>query len=231
MLRDLPVHAPIVKRIHEVNLRLRIDGYFPLRPDDLGGILLPRSHHAGCVEVGELAVVEFDQSDGVVAVVVLAQVWFDGCDSYRGDAFHFAVLPEEPEGQVDVVDGAVDEDPAGELGVGDEEAARVQLVAGLAAHYGGCAQCAGGHFSMCVAVGGIEAAREAAHYFEVWFFGRCVKDGLGLYTAIPSSVKPSIISSYHFLPEGGHTTSTLVDNGFSQRTCFSALIALIACSA
>lgn len=79
------------------------------------------------------------------------------------------------------MDGAVDEYPAGELGVGDEEAARVQLVAGLAAHYGGCAQCTGGHFGVCVAVGGVEAAREAAHYFEVWFFGRCVEDGLGLY--------------------------------------------------
>ena len=56
---------------------------------------------------------------------MLAQVGLNGCDAARYDGFYDCVLAEEPEGEVDVVDGAVDEDAAGEFGVGYEEAARV----------------------------------------------------------------------------------------------------------
>ena len=60
-----------------------------------------------------------------------------GCDAGGYDGLDEGVLAEEPEGQVDVVDGAVDEDAAGELGVGYEDAARVELVACLAPEDGG----------------------------------------------------------------------------------------------
>jgi len=63
------------------------------------------------------------------------------------------------------MDGAVDEDPAGELRVCDEETAGVELVACLAAEDAGSADCAGARLLEGVAVGSVETAGEAAHYF------------------------------------------------------------------
>ena len=72
---------------------------------------------------------------------------------------------EEPEREVDVMDGTVDEDAAVALRVRDEEARLVEEVAGVASHQVGRANGAGFDFGMGVAVGGVEAAREAGHDF------------------------------------------------------------------
>lgn len=115
----------------------------------------------------DLAAVEFDDADAdaVVAVVVSPQLGVHGGDADRRHALDRRVLAEEPQRGIDVVDGAVDEDAAGELGVGDEEAGRVELVAGLGAEDGGAPDQAGAHFGVRVAVGGVEAAGEAADDF------------------------------------------------------------------
>ena len=96
---------------------------------------------------------------------MFAQVGLHGCDAGRYDGFDKRVLAEEPQAKVDVVDGAVDEDAAGEFGVGDEEAAWVELVACLASEDGGAADEPGVGFVPGVAVGGVEAAGESAHDF------------------------------------------------------------------
>ena len=86
------------------------------------------------------------------------------------------------------MDAAVDEDAAGVLGVGDEEAGRVELVAGLGAEDDGAADGAGAGFGEGVAVGGVEAATEAAEDFlgGVRGEGGAVggADGLGLDTGV-----------------------------------------------
>ena len=101
--------------------------------------------------------------------MVFAQARLHGCDAGGHDGFYEGVLAEEPEGEVDVVDGAVDEDAAGELGVGYEEAARVEFVACLAPEDGWAPDEPGVHFVPGVSVGGVEAAGEAAHDFQVRF--------------------------------------------------------------
>lgn len=131
--RDLPPDPGRFVDGHEVRRRVQVDGQFALRADDLGRVFLARGHHARRVQVGDAAAVELDDADRVVAVVVPAEVGLHGGDAAGDDGLDRRVLAEEPEGEVDVVDGAVDEDAAGELGVGDEEAARVEFVARLAA--------------------------------------------------------------------------------------------------
>ena len=134
-LRDLPPDAPRFIDLHQVLLRAHVDGQFALRTDNLGGILLARSHHPAGVKVGDFAVPEFYHPDRVVAIVVLAQLGRDGGDAAGGDGFDHTIAifvgAEEPEREIDVVDTAVDEDAARILGVGNEEARRIRLVAGL----------------------------------------------------------------------------------------------------
>lgn len=65
------------------------------------------------------------------------------------------------------MDGAVDEDPAGELCVFDEEAGRIEFVAGLRAEDTGDAYGTSGDFVGGVTVRGVEAAGEGAHDFLV----------------------------------------------------------------
>lgn len=73
---------------------------------------------------------------------MLAQLGLHGCDINGVDGLDARVAAEEPEREVHVVDVAVGEDAAGELGVGDEEAGWVELVAGLGAKDAGAADCA-----------------------------------------------------------------------------------------
>lgn len=83
---------------------------------------------------------------------------------------------EVPQGQVNVVDGAVDEDTSVALAVADEETSLVEQVAGLTADHEGLADCltledlGGG-----ITVGVVESARESSHDFELGV-------GLGCFT-------------------------------------------------
>ena len=63
------------------------------------------------------------------------------------------------------MDRTIDEYTAGELGVGDEEAGWVELVAGLGAEDGGAADESAVHFLEGVPVGVVEASGESAHDF------------------------------------------------------------------
>ena len=78
------------------------------------------------------------------------------------------------------MDVAVDEDAAGELGVCDEEAARVVFVACLGSEDGGAADGAVGGEGVGIQVRGIEAAGETAHYFDVRVAGCGGEDLLAL---------------------------------------------------
>ena len=179
--RDFPPYTRRLVDMDQIRHRLGVDGEFALGANDLSTVILAGGHHARAVEIGDAAAVELDDADGVVAVVVFPQLGLHGRDAGADDALDDAVLAEEPQGEIDVVDGAVDEDAAAEFGVGDEEARGVEHVAGLGAEDGGAPDEARVHFGPGVAVGGVEAAGEAAHDFEVGFLFGGVDDGLGLF--------------------------------------------------
>lgn len=201
VLGNLATDTGLVEDVDQVQSRLGVHGQLTLGTDDLGGVFLTGGHHARGVEVGNLAVVELHQTDGVVAVVVLAQVGLNGSDTHCGHGLDLAILTEEPQSQVDVMDGAVHEDTTRELGVGDEEPGGVQLVAGLTAHDGGRTNSTSRHLVECVTVGGIEATGETAHHFQFGLLGCCVEDGLGLLrrdmlAALPEGIEGKEVGTY-----------------------------------
>lgn len=120
--------------------------------------------------VAEGTYVELDNSQGIVSVVVLAEVGLHGSDTDGSHTLDLAVLAEEPKSQVDIVDRAVHEDSTGELGVRNEEATWVELVASLGAEDRWCTDIAIGCALVSIAVGGVEATREAANNFLVGEF-------------------------------------------------------------
>jgi len=63
--------------------------------------------------------------DSVVSVIVLAQVWLNGCNSARNNRLDCGVLPEKPTSQMNIVDRAVDKDTTGESGIRGKNAAWV----------------------------------------------------------------------------------------------------------
>lgn len=115
---------------------------------------------------------------------MLTQIRLHSRNTNSSHALNLSILTEEPQRKIDIVDTAVNKDTTRELGVGHEETARIELVAGLRAEDGWRADVAGGHAGVCVAVGGVEAAAEAAddflggELFDGGFVG--VHDGLGL---------------------------------------------------
>lgn len=120
--------------------------------------------------VAEGTYVELDNPQSIVSVVVLAEVRLHGSDTDSCHALDLAVLAEEPKSQVDIVDRAVHKDSTGELSVRDEEATWVEFVASLGAEDRWCTNIAVGCASVSIAVGGIEATREAANDFLVGEF-------------------------------------------------------------
>lgn len=184
MLGHLTADTHVVVDIHQVQRRLRVHGQLPLRAYNLGGIFLTGGHHARGVEVGNLAVVELDEPNRVVTIVVLAKIRLHGCDTHSRHGLDLTVLTEEPEGEVDVMDGAVNKDSAGEFGVGDEEAGGIKLVAGLTAHDGGGANGAGRHLGEGISIGSIEATGKTAHHLEVRLLVSGIQDRLRLFKRI-----------------------------------------------
>jgi hypothetical protein len=115
---------------------------------------------------------------------MLPQIRLHSRDSNSSNALHTAILAEEPQRKIDIVNGAVDENPAGELRIRNEEPARIELVACLRAEDGRRADIAVGHACEGIAVGGVEASRETTDDFlgRVGFYRGAVgvDDGLGL---------------------------------------------------
>jgi hypothetical protein len=101
---------------------------------------------------------------------VLAEVGLHGSDTDGSHALDLAVLAEEPKSQVDIVDRAVHKYSTGELGVRNEEATWIELVASLGAEDRWCTDITVGCALVSIAVGGVEATREAANDFLVGEF-------------------------------------------------------------
>ena len=93
---------------------------------------------------------------------MLPQLRLHRRDAHGRDALDDAVLTHEPQGQVNVVDGAVHKDAAAELGVGHKEARGVELVARLRPEDGRAANLAVLDPTVGVPVRGVEPPREAA---------------------------------------------------------------------
>ena len=98
-------------------------------------VFLPGSHHAAAEQLRNAAIVELDNTQGIVPVIVLAQLRRDRCDTNRSNRLDHRVLAKEPQGQIDIMDGAVDKDSTRELRIFHEEPAGIQLVAGLRAEH------------------------------------------------------------------------------------------------
>lgn len=75
--------------------------------------------------------VELNNTQRVIAIIMLAQVRLHGRDPNGSHALNLSLFTEEPQRQIDIVDTAVNEDTTRELGVGHEETTGVQLVACL----------------------------------------------------------------------------------------------------
>lgn len=106
--------------------------------------------------------IELNNPQRIIPIIMLPQIGLHSRDPHRYHALDLGLLAEEPQRQVDIVDGTVHKDPAGELGVSDEEPAGIELVAGLRADHGGSPDGSTGHAAVGVAVGGVEAAGETA---------------------------------------------------------------------
>ncbi len=127
---------------------------------------------------------ELDDPNGVIVVVVFTKIGLDGGDAVGGNALGHDVIAEEPEGEIDVVDGHVDEDAAGPCSVLDEEAGGVVFIAGLAADDAGSADHALVALVEGVPVGLVEPARESTHDFEMRLLLRRINNGLALHQTI-----------------------------------------------
>jgi hypothetical protein len=107
--------------VDEVLLGVKVDGELALGTDDLGYIFLAVGHHAGSVVVGDPAVPELHDADGVVVVLVLLETWENGDNTVCGNRLGYYVRAEVPQGQVDVVHGHIDEYTARPCSILDEE--------------------------------------------------------------------------------------------------------------
>lgn len=192
-------------------------------------VFLPGSHHAAAEQLRNAAIVELDNAQGIIPVIVLAQFRRDRRDTNRRDGLDHRVLAKEPQGQIDIMDGAVDKDPTRELRVFHEEPAGIQLVAGLRAEYTRTTNLAALHLLKRITIRGIESTAEAADDFlrRTASLGGAVgvDNGLALYKIqLDTGRKMNLTKRIR-------TSSTLVLNGFSHSTCNPLLMALIACSA
>ena len=128
--------------------------------------------------------IKLNNPNRIITVVMLPQIRLHSRDSNGRNRLDPTVLAKEPKRKVDIVNRAVDKDTPGELGIRHEEAAGIELVAGLRAEDGWGADVAVCHALVGVAVGGVEAAGEAADYFLGWVvllgFAVGVDYGLGL---------------------------------------------------
>lgn len=106
--------------------------------------------------------IEFDNSNGIVTIVVLPQIGLHSCDAHSRNALHLAVLAEEPQRQVNIMNGAVDKDATAELSICNEKARRVELVSSLRPEDGRRANGARREAPVGVTVRGVKPPREAA---------------------------------------------------------------------
>lgn len=119
------------------------------------------SHHAAGIKERDLAAPKLDNTNAVVGVLMFAEIRGDGCNAYSRDALDNRVLAKVPQGQVDIMDGAVDKDSPAKFGIGDKETRRVKLVAGLGAKNRGLANAAGINVLEGIPVRFVKATREA----------------------------------------------------------------------
>lgn len=117
----LPGNASLGVVVDEVLLGVKVDGELALGADDLGNIFLAVGHHARGVVVGDPAVPELDDADGVIVVLVLLETWENGDNTVCGDGFGYHIGTEVPQGQVNVVHGHVDEYTARPCSILNEE--------------------------------------------------------------------------------------------------------------
>ncbi len=109
---DLSSDTARLVDIDQIRDRLCVDGKLALCSCDLGRVFLSSCHHSAAEQLRDLSSVELHNSYSVVSVIVFSQLWADCCDADCAHTLDNRVLTEEPQGKVDVVNAAVDEDAA-----------------------------------------------------------------------------------------------------------------------
>lgn len=75
--------------------------------------------------------VKLDDTKRIIPIIMLPQIRLHSRNPNSSNALHLGLLTKEPQGQINIVNGTVNEDPTRELGVRDEEPGRIELVACL----------------------------------------------------------------------------------------------------
>lgn len=138
-------------------------------------ILLPSNVHPTTEELRNLlASIKLDDAHRIIAIVARTQLRLEGRNPHRADRFYqqcVFTLAEKPQRKIDIVDAAIDENPPGGGGLPDQSPGfrsrrrRVQLVARLRAKHTRVADHPRADLCVCIAIRGVEAAREAAEDF------------------------------------------------------------------
>jgi len=174
--QDLSSNDCLLLRKYEIIQGIQIQCEFAFHADNFSKVFLPRSHHPNRINIQNPSIPDLHDSHRIILVFTLAKLGLHRRNARRAHTDDRA-LAVETEREVDVDNGAVNEDAAREVGVRKILMGRV-FVACLAAEDKGPADEAGGAFVAGVAVGGVGAAGEAARDFEVRTTGGDVNYGL-----------------------------------------------------
>ena len=174
--------------VHKVSLRVAVDSKLALCTDNFGSVLLPVGHHAGAVVVGNLSILELDNSNSVIVVLVPTQLRLNGSNTVSRDTLRNNVVAKEPKSEIDIVHTHIDKHTSGPGGIFDEESRWVMLITGLTSNDGRATDESLFDLVVDVAVRVVEPAGEATHYLQVRLFAGCIDNLLALSTRCVSVV-------------------------------------------
>lgn len=126
--------APCTMRVMDLDMifpSLHVHSEGPTFAYDFRRILLARCHHARAVQGGDLAAIEFECGYSIVPVIHSVEFRVYSSHPHCLNALKLALLAEEPEHEVDVMNRAVNEDTSTRLSVTDEVTRGVVKVGGL----------------------------------------------------------------------------------------------------
>lgn len=187
ILEPLPVlrlnfvsHTELISENHVVLLRNNIDHQLSIRAGDLRADVVSVSLGPGTVKVRDLTAPKLNDADGVVHIGEILQLGMV-LESTRCPAGFGNRVVEVPEGQIDIVNGAVDKYTAIARRIANEEAGFVAQVTSVGPnHERRSNSLLLEDLLACIAIRCIEAPREACHDFDRGVALGSIDDRLGL---------------------------------------------------
>lgn len=180
---NLMTNAQLIGQDNLVVLGHNVDADLSTGTGHFGADVVAVGLGAGAVEVGNLVVPELDDTNSVIDVIGFLElgVVSQGTNSPArlGDG-----VVEEPKGQINVVDGAVDKDAAVSGGIAYKETSLIKHIASVGAHYEGFTNGILLYLENGFAVGVVEATGESSHDFEVGFLSSSINYLLSLQNTL-----------------------------------------------